>query len=421
MLYNQSIFSFYQDKLMFVSMEPEQFQRDCALIRLGDVGHNGDTMAVFEGKSIGVYGGIPGELVEVDIFRYRRRKKDFIAGRVMRVIEPSEHRIPAPCPYFGACSGCQWQHIDYSFQLELKRQLIKSSFKSYGGLRNIQIFDPLPSPDKFGYRNHARFTVRFGGQLGFSNRITRQFVSIQNCEIMAPGINDVLSELQGKCGETTNLSVRVGISTGDKLIQPTLKSSLISTITGQKWYLEEIKGRTFRVASPSFFQVNTKQAENLIDLVGDSLNVSDIDVLVDAYAGVGIFASTLARRAKKVIAIEESHSAVEDASEACADIENLEYIEGKTEDVLSELEDDVDALILDPPRVGCHPAALEAVLNKKPQKIAYVSCDPESLARDLDILVIGGYTVQGISPVDMFPQTYHVECVATLNLEQKKN
>ena len=88
---------------------------------------------------------------------------------------------------------------------------------------------------------------------------------------------------------------------------------------------------------------------------------------------------------------------------------------------MSELEDDVDALILDPPRVGCHPAALKAVLNKKPQKIAYVSCDPKSLARDLDILVKGGYTVQGISPVDMFPQTYHVECVATLNLEQKKN
>ena len=139
------------------------------------------------------------------------------------------------------------------------------------------------------------------------------------------------------------------------------------------------------------------------------------------YKRQGIFASTLARKAKKVIAIEESHSAVEDASEACADIENLEYIEGKTEDVLSELEDDVDALILDPPRVGCHPAALEAVLNKKPQKIAYVSCDPKSLARDLNILVKGGYTVQGISPVDMFPQTYHVECVATLNLEQKKN
>ena len=238
---------------------------------------------------------------------------------------------------------------------------------------------------------------------------------------MAPGINNVLSELQGKCEETTNLSVRVGISTGDTLIQPTLSSPSISTPTGQKWYLEEIKGRTFRVASPSFFQVNTKQAENLIDMVADCLDISNTDLLVDAYAGVGIFASTLARKARKVIAIEESHSAVEDAAETCVDIKNLEYIEGKTEEVLSELEDAIDALILDPPRVGCHPSALDAVLAKKPKKIAYVSCDPKSLARDLDILVAGGYTVQGISPVDMFPQTYHVECVASLNLEPNNN
>ena len=406
---------------MFDSIEPEQFERDCALIRLGNVGDNGDIMTIFEGNHVGVYGGIPGELVEVDVFRYRRRKKHFVSGMVVRVIEPSKHRISAPCPYFGACSGCQWQHIDYSFQLELKRQLIKSSFESYENLLNIKVSAPIPSPDQFRYRNHARFTVRFGGQLGFSNRITRQFVRIQNCGIMAPGINNVLAELQGKCEETTNLSVRVGISTGDTLIQPTLSSPSISTPTGQKWYLEEIKGRTFRVASPSFFQVNTKQAENLIDMVADCLDISNTDLLVDAYAGVGIFASTLAGKARKVIAIEESHSAVEDAAETCVDIQNLEYIEGKTEEVLSELEDNIDALILDPPRVGCHLSALDAVLTKKPKKIAYVSCDPKSLARDLDILVEGGYTVQGISPVDMFPQTYHVECVASLNLEPNNN
>jgi len=142
---------------------------------------------------------------------------------------------------------------------------------------------------------------------------------------------------------------------------------------------------------------------------------------VDAYAGVGIFAATLAKRVKKVIAIEESHSAVEDASEVCGDIQNLRYIEGRTEDVLFEVRDNIDALILDPPRVGCHPSALEAVLNKRPKKIAYVSCDPQSLARDLDILARGGYTIQSISPVDMFPQTYHVECVAALKLESNNN
>jgi len=406
---------------MFDAIEPNQFERECAVLRLGNIGHNGDNMTILEGDPIGVFGGISGELVEADIYRYRRRKKQVVAGIVVRVIEPSKHRIPAPCSYFGACSGCQWQHIDYPFQLELKQQLVKRAFQSYESLSDIQISTTIPSPDQFKYRNHARFTVRFGGQLGFSNRITRQFVRVQNCEIMAPGINDVLSELQGQCGETTNLSVRVGIATGQKLIQPTLKTPSISIATGQKWYLEEIKGRTFRVASPSFFQVNTKQAENLIDIVGDCLEISETDLLVDAYAGVGIFASILAKRVKKVIAIEESHSAVEDASEVCGDIQNLRYIEGKTEDVLFEVRDNIDALILDPPRVGCHPSALEAVLNKRPKKIAYVSCDPQSLARDLDILARGGYTVKSISPVDMFPQTYHVECVAALKLESNNN
>ena len=402
---------------MFDNLNSKKFERECAILRLGDIGLNGDSVAVFEDDLIGVFGGIPGELVEADIYRYKRKKKHFIAGMVVRVIERSEHRISAPCPYFGPCSGCQWQHIDYRFQLQLKQQLVEISLKSYENLSNVRVSSTVPSPDQLGYRNHARFTVRFGGQLGFSNRITRQFIRIQKCEIMTPVINDVLLELQDRCGETTNLSVRVGISTGDKLIQPALKSSLIPVVTGQKWYLEEIKGRTFRVSSPSFFQVNTRQAENLIDLVGNCLEVSKDDLLVDAYAGVGIFASILANRVKRVIAIEESHSAVEDASEACVDIGNLQYIEGKTEDVLSEIEENIDALILDPPRVGCHPSALEAVLKKRPKKVAYVSCDPKSLARDLDILVRGGYSLQDIYPVDMFPQTYHVECVAALTLE----
>ncbi len=390
-------------------------RKEYAQLRLGSVGDLGDVVADFEGGSISVFGGIEGELVRARIYRYRRRRQEMTSSIVVEVIEPSPFRVEPPCPYFGMCSGCQWQHISYSHQLDLKKRILSDNFRKFDSLKDVDVLSARPAPNEFSYRNHARFTVRFGGQLGFSNRITRRFVRVDKCLLMAPDINEVLNGLQDRADETTNVSVRVGFSTRDRLIQPTLQNPDIPFDTGQKWYTEKIKGRQFRVASPSFFQVNTLQAEKMIDLVGDCLQLSGRETLVDAYAGVGTFASLLAHRSKKVIAIEESAAAVEDARIATSDIGNIEYIMGKSEEVLMGLNDSIDALILDPPRVGCHPDALDAVIKSRPAKIAYVSCDPSSLARDLDVLVRGGYRVEVAQPVDMFPQTYHVECVVSLH------
>ena len=156
------------------------------------MGEIGDCLANFDGETIGVFGGIPGELVKARIYRYRRRKRSMVTGMVSQVIEPSPHRLEVPCPNFGPCSGCQWQHIDYQHQLELKRGIVSDSFSSYSTLGEVNISPTLPAPSQFEYRNHARFTVRFGGQMGFSNRITRRFVRIENCMLMAPEINEVL-------------------------------------------------------------------------------------------------------------------------------------------------------------------------------------------------------------------------------------
>ena len=390
--------------------------KEFAELRLTSMGDLGDSIADFEDGTIQVFGGIVGELVRARIYRYKRRRKEMLSGMVSDVIDPSPHRVASPCSYFGFCSGCQWQHISYEHQLTLKRDIVRNAFNDYPSLSDVVISNTHPAPTSFNYRNHARFTVRFGGQLGFSNRITRRFVRIEECMLMDSKINEFLSQLQEEASETTNLSVRVGINTGDYLIQPKLSNPNLNFDTGQKWYTENMLNREFRVASPSFFQVNTKQAEFMINLVGDRLNLSGEEILVDAYAGVGVFASLLSDRVRKVIAIEESQAAVKDALFGLDDLKNIYYLEGKTEEVLKELEDQIDVIILDPPRTGCHPNAIDSVIASKANKIAYVSCDPPSLARDLSMLVDGGYTVENVSPIDMFPQTYHTECVATLSL-----
>jgi len=390
--------------------------KEFAELRLTSMGDLGDSIADFEDGTIQVFGGIVGELVRARIYRYKRRRKEMVSGMVSDVIYPSPHRVASPCSYFGFCSGCQWQHISYEHQLTLKRDIVRNAFNDYPSLSDVVISNTHPAPTSFNYRNHARFTVRFGGQLGFSNRITRRFVRIDECMLMDSKINEFLSQLQEEASETTNLSVRVGINTGHYLIQPKLSNPNLNFDTGQKWYTENMLDRDFRVASPSFFQVNTKQAEFMINLVGDRLNLNGEEILVDAYAGVGVFASLLSDRVRKVIAIEESQAAVKDALFGLHDLKNIYYLEGKTEEVLKELEDQVDVIILDPPRTGCHPDAIDSVIASKANKIAYVSCDPPSLARDLSMLVDGGYTVEHVSPIDMFPQTYHTECVATLSL-----
>ena len=391
-----------------------------AELELGPLGELGDTMAEFEGQVINVAGGIPGERVLARIYRYRRRRKDVISGIVSKALEASPDRVTPKCGYCGPCSGCQWQHISYQAQLIHKRGAVKGHLRQYESLSDARVSPTLAAPIEYYYRNHARFTVRRGGQLGFSNRITRRFVRIEHCMLMDPAINHALTEFQDKSSETTNMSLRVGSNTGDLLAQPTFQNPDIRIPSGQTHYTERMMGRDLRVASPSFFQVNTVQAENLVRLVGEGLRLKASDVLVDAYAGVGVFAILLSSYVARAIAIEESASAIRDGEKNAEGLGNVEFVQLKTEDALGDLvgvcglDRTPEAVILDPPRTGCHPRAIESLLTLRPDRVAYVSCDPSSLARDLDLLVRGGYEVIGVQPVDMFPQTYHVESVTML-------
>ncbi len=237
---------------------------------------------------------------------------------------------------------------------------------------------------------------------------------------MAEGVNSLLAALNGRCAETTQFSIRYGVNTDDYLIQPQFKNPDVTVITGQQHYHEVMGGRKFRVSSPAFFQVNTPQAERLADLIRDRLQLTGAETIIDAYAGVGTFAALLSPYAKKVIAIEESGAAIKDARVNVRDIPNVELIEAKTESVLPHLGRLADAVIIDPSRTGCHPSALKTLNFYPPKRLVYVSCNPEALARDLRVLSHGPYEIEDISPVDLFPQTYHVETVATMRYNAEK-
>jgi len=374
-------------------------------------GRLGEAMGQWEETDVFVTGGIPGEKVVAEVVRVHRR---YAAASVIEVLEASEWRIEPPCPYYGVCSGCQWQHVDYQHQLAVKQEKVADALHRVGDFIEPPVLPVRPSPIQYGYRNHARFTINRDGDLGFVNRQTRQFVRIDRCMLMHEGINGPLAELQGKCAETSQLSIRSGQETRDTLVQPTLINPEISLASGQKFYGDSIDGHAFRVSSPSFFQVNVEQTVQVVQVIREALDLKKTDVLLDAYTGVGTFAVLMAPYVRKVIAVEESSAAVADARLNTGGIPNIELVLGRTEDVLPNLTEKPDAAILDPPRAGCHPRTIESLIELSPPKIAYVSCDPETLGRDLKLLCESAYTLEQVVPLDMFPQTHHVECVALL-------
>ena len=384
-------------------------EKERLTLKFTDVAPHGDALARKDDEPVFVAGMIPGEEAIVDV---RRGRRNMLYGQVVEMLVKSPHRVQPRCPYFGRCTGCQWQHIDYGYQLELKCSAVRRQLREHGGFAAPPLRATLPSVEPWNYRNHARFTVDRDGRLGFVHRERHNFIAIEHCHIMNPWINETLSALQGRCQKRTQISVRYGVNTESFLIQPRMTE--LDIPSGQKWYEEELKGHRFRISSPSFFQVNTAQAERMIDVIEDSLGLKGDEVIVDAFAGVGTFAAVLAPKAAKVIAIEEAPAAIDDARVNIAGLDNVELIIGKTEVILPSLEVAVDAVILDPPRAGCQRSGIEALLKLGPRKVIYVSCDPESLARDLRILCDGVYRLAEVQPVDMFSHTYHVECIATL-------
>jgi 23S rRNA (uracil1939-C5)-methyltransferase len=309
---------------------------------------------------------------------------------------------------FEHCSGCQLQHIAYPRQLVLKQTLVARQLRTHGGFEAAPVAEVIGAEDPWHYRNHGRFTVQ-NGHLGFVRHFRREFLPVPQCPIMERRINDVMARVDGRLHGATQCNVRVGGPEGSLMIQPRLPQVEGEVPSGQAFLEEELLGRRFRVSAAAFFQVNRAQAERLVQLVQQRIDAGPEGVVIDAYGGVGTFAVLLSPHVGKVISIEESAQAVQDARLNTEGLPNVELVLGKTEEVLAGIPGPVDA-----PRSGCQPEALRAVIEHAPKRVVYVSCEPETLARDLRVLVDAGYELYEVQPVDMFPHTHHIECVATL-------
>jgi 23S rRNA (uracil1939-C5)-methyltransferase len=289
------------------------------------------------------------------------------------------------------------------------------------------------------YRNQARFTVgRRHGELCFTRRGTRSPIRIDFCHIAQRPINARVAALQGRLfgPRLHQVVIRAGADPDQTLVSPPLPQAP-EVESGQPFLELAVLHRRYRVSADAFFQVNTRRERReppaavgrpRVPMPNDGLSIADLlallvldrvdpqpdDLVLDLYCGVGTFAALLAPLVRAVIGVEESGPAVRDARHNLADLGNVEILEGKSEQLLREAAWRPDAVVLDPARVGCDPAVLEALLRMAPPRLVYVSCDPATLARDLRILRDGGYRLVEAQPLDMFPQTYHVETVATL-------
>ena len=385
---------------------------------LNGINDSGETLSEIRGAPVEVTGGLPGEKVVVEV---QKRFPERIVAKVVEVLEQAEERVVPECEYFLTCSGCQWQHASYDYQLQLKQARVQREIDKYQSLSQVVVAATIGSESQLGYRNHGRFTVGKkddGGKIGYINAVTRRFVKIDRCLLMNEQINKVLDLAQDNVAGQTQMAIRAGSNTDSMLIQPRMNLSHIGLVTGEQHYEEEVRGFRFRVAASSFFQVNTSQLSRAIDEVRDLLDLDGTEVMVDAYCGVGVFTVLLAPYVRKIVGIEESASAIEDAGLNSKDILNIEFVEGKTEHILNTLNQHIDVLLLDPPRVGCHPDVLDSVIKLKPEKVLMISCEPEAMARDLNLLCSTGiYSLETIRPVDMFPQTRHVETISMLRLQ----
>ncbi len=405
---------------------------------LTDAVYGGKVLGRHRGRPIFVPYAIPGERITA---RITEDKRGYANAEGVTLLTPSPDRVQPECPHFGPgrCGGCHLQHMRYEAQLRYKRDVVIDQLTRLGDVKRAERFvrDTIASPEPWGYRTRATFHVGQDGRLGFVATDPSRVEPVDWCYILDPRAMALLEATDLDTTGIKQVEVRIGsdgqgmlvLETDDDLAPeleadtPVSVNLLLSdnepvNLIGAAHTIYTVRGRSFRVTAGGFFQVNLGAAEILLDLVLERLALQGDEAVLDLYAGVGLFSAFLAERAALVTVVESYPPAVTDADENLAEFDNVDLFEGGVADVLADLLDEgagpYAAAVVDPPRAGLEPEVIDALAGLGVPCLVYVSCDPATLARDIKRLVKHGYALQGVQPVDMFPQTYHIECVAHL-------
>jgi len=396
------------------------------VLKAGEAIYGGYVLAREEGV-VFIKGAIPGEVVEVVI---EERKRDYSIASVTSIIEPSEFRISPPCPYFGECGGCQLQFIQYEKQVSMKNEILVDCLSRIGGL-DVEPLEPLFGVD-FRYRHRGQFKVSKEGKIGFYREGTREVVRISECPLMKDEINQSLRTLTPS--EVEGLK-EVHITSGDCLtalvkgrgFSEELAERLVTlgfagvafedmSYRGAGFVTLDLCSMSYTVSPWSFLQSNWELNNRTVQLLKEELGSVEGMRVLDLYAGGGNFSLPLAERAAGVVAIEENPHCIKDGERNLSlnGIENYSFLASNAE--TAKLRGTFDIIVLDPPRPGLTKAAIRRVKELRPQKMAYVSCNPSTLARDIKRLG-EFYELDSVRMLDYFPNAYHVEALAILSLQ----
>lgn len=437
-------------------------------ITITDLSDSGDGVGRSDDRVVFVPDTVTGDRVQVRLLRV---KPQYAHGKLLELLEPSPHRIRARCIVADKCGGCQWQHVEYAYQLAAKQNQVIQALRRIGGFSEPLVEPILAASADLGYRNKATYPLARSqtGQIqaGYYQKGSHQIVNINQCPIQDVRLNPLLAEVKQDLydrgwgiydeklhrGKVRHLALRIGRHTGEMLLTLVVKDKNLAgldeqaeawlaryaglvgvalnvnpdrtnaifgretlCVAGQSYLHESFAGLTFQLRPDTFFQIHTEQAEALLQVIIDELQLQGHEVLLDAYCGIGTFTLPLALRVKQAIGLEMQPEAIEQAR-LSASLNQLEvtFMEGTVETLLPQLDVKPDIVLLDPPRRGCDAAVIEALAQLNPDRIVYVSCNPATLARDLKLLCQNDrYRLTRVQPADFFPQTSHVECAAFL-------
>ena len=386
-----------------------------------------DPLTGASGRAVFVAFALPGETVRA---RSVDEKRGFVRADLVEVLGPSPQRITPKCAHFGVCGGCHYQMLPYPDQLKLKETILRDQLTRIGKIQAPPVGEMVPSPNEWNYRNHVQFHLTEDGRLGLIAAGDPQVViPINECHLPEASINALWPQLQFDADTPLE---RVSLRAGDELML-ILESNSPETpeveieaeisvvhlseddsvvLAGDGYVLIDVLGRSFRVSAGAFFQVNTAMAAKMVEYLLRNLRVVSSTILLDVYCGVGLFSAFFAPKVRQVIGIEISHLACDDFGINLHEFDNVDLYEASAEHVLPQLDLHADVVIVDPPRAGLDKKVLDAILNLGPNMLAYISCDPSTLARDAARLIAGGYVLSNVTPFDLFPQTYHIESIS---------